>query len=388
MPTPGGPSRTFGGTQATATSTFPAALTSSVPQASGTADDRELFRFFHMTAAEQVQWSEGASKQSEMSHRWSEIQANRIGLCTGSVVDEVRKYLHDLKAAWERLPRKYRPYDSVFMDDLINRTARDFLADSYDRNVKILAPFDPQGYAVPALLSALSQEYLGVAEVQTLRSDLGSLTQGDSTVADYSRRFYAHQAQAYEQPSAAEQEEITNQFLFGLKSERMRHKILDQGVGGDLTRAVNLAVKFSSEDAYKEALKVKYGRGRIQTVKRGRASLQPAAEAMDTSPIDLAAIESIPLREKLAEQDRKFNALLKKMEALTSPHSGKEAQSGKKGNKSNNKRKTDGPKKYSAPQKSMHCFVCGDPDHIAPRCPKKVEKPTSSSTIASADPGN
>lgn len=350
------------------------------------------FRFFNMTEHERGRWLEGAKGETKLSHKWSEIQAIRLGVCTGAVVEEVRNYIYELRAASERIPASSKDYESIYIDDLVNRTARDHLAHAYDRIVKILAPFDSRAYSVAALINALSMEFLGVAEVEALRSELRRITQGGSTVAEYSRRFLSYQKQAYEAPTALEREEITQLFLFGLRSEKMRNKIHDKGVRDNLYLAVQYAVQYASEDAVKEALKLKYGKNSSQQQQGKKKGNSQNPEPMDTSSIDLAAFESLPIREKLAEHDRKYNAILRKLESVTmvpkGPETSEATSSEKKGGKGSNKRKANGQKKPNASQKPSHCYVCGETGHFSPRCPQRVEQPKTASTIASTDSGN
>ena len=392
----GGSGQAFAGSQWSASgqsSSNPPAATSSPMHAPREGQinydpEQQRARFDNMSPQERDAWLKESHKVQTAADKWADRLKNQIGVCSGAVTSEVRDYIARLREVRKMIPTDHRPWESLYIGSLLSYTATDSMARTQSRLIQALCSFDPRAFSVTALLNVMAMEYLGIAEVQALRSDLEKLAQGGDKVADYNRKFAEHQAMAYSNPTPSEKQEITQLYIHGLTSQRARDEIFKFGIRNDLTAAMNVATYMDGESTYKKYLEEKYSHGRSQ--KNGKKRKE---EPMDVSSTDVSVLETKPIRERLAEHDKQFKAILVQLERITGTGGKSQSNENKSGQGKQGEGKKSGPPQKKPRQnapKTGHCFVCGKLGHFAAKCDQRApaQGATPTQTAESPKSGN
>ena len=262
-------------------------------------------------------------------------EAQHITNCDGCSVKSVREWIRGIRAAAKRVPDQSTV--NSYMKKLISRTS---CGDLFEE-VEVALNKDDRDLAVwTEVIDHILDAFLGPDEQDTLRDELKKMKQGArEDIPAFNRRFLKAAEVAYPRMTDAEEATITTSYMVALRPGKIQDRLFDHEPRLISLRAATLG-------AYKEWARTRF---RERVLQR-----RPEPEPME--------VDSLTVREQLANQEKEIKALKKKLQNQT-PAAEASPRTPSPSNSS-----TSGPGKQSTPPD--RCLYCGEKGHWKRSCPK------------------
>lgn len=217
---------------------------------------------------------------------WAKEESELIEPCNGTSIDNLRTWIHGIKAAEDRIPENLDK--NACLKALIKKTAKGDVGRTQDCYLR------EQGRSqttADAVLAHVQENFLGPDELEALKDVVKKTKQSPrEEIPAYNRKFKYNVEVAYPNPSRDEEIEITNYYLAGLKKGRIQDRLFDRE-----PRLTCLAD--AQAQAFQEWARVRHK----ERVLHDHRSLPAGHEPME--------VDALTVRETLSNQDKKIKEL-------------------------------------------------------------------------------